>query len=297
MAKKITDLTPGNNVVQMKRGRGRPKGSGKAPPAAEGGETAPGFGLNAPDQPLFLSHVNSIREQMGAVEVVKTALKNAKGTLKDRRKLAQAEGLVMRELDEALDALETENVDLLDRETRRRLYFEWLGLPVLSLGKKAATAAAKPADDWFRRGDQAGRLGEERKAPEGCPPEHIQDWLKGHEAGSALRTDKVAAVSARPVSGAPEGAERPSGILVLAEDAFLPGTELEDANLKTLQGDRMPEFNRAERVVALFGARRRILKEEDAACEGGFYVDRGEASDEISEVEVAASEPVTADLT
>jgi len=292
MAKNIKD---DSNVVHIKRGRGRPR---KVVDNTQG-ETAPAFGHNEPTEGLFLNEVADIRLIMGEVELAKTALKNAKGKLKDRRNLAKEKGVVLGELDEALGALETERVDLLAREERRRLYFMWLGLPILELdGSKARTAAEDPAADWRKRGDTAGRLGNARDIPEGCPPEHIQDFLKGWEDGQAVLGDKFLSRAVKQDvenadvpkgAGAVLGEPEEIGLLVLREDAFAAGTSLEDANLKSLQGDRLPEFNRALSVAAVFGDRRRILKEPGLNGEPD-YVDTGEADAELTEPEPVIEE-------
>lgn len=257
------------------------------PPQVNVEPRAPSFGANEPDAGVFLREVNKVRREMEKVEEAKLALKTAKGRLKDTRKLAAGVGLVMREMDEAIESLNTEHVDLIAREERRRLYFEWLGLPLgvqPSLpGMPAATDTEVEQGRWRKRGDIAGRLGQERKHPEGCPPHCIQAFLEGYDAGqevlmrgSTLTRDAFTGV--KPTAAEQKAAP---GILVLNEGAFAAGTILDDANLMTLMPDRREAFDAAERVVALFGTKKRILKEEG-------YLDTGE-----EDVEVTEPEPIT----
>lgn len=282
-AKKAEEIMAGNSA---------PKAPEPPAPKPELGQlpvTAPSFGANEPDAGVFLQEIHGIRSVMGEVEQAKTALKNVKGKLKDRRKLAASKGLVMREVDEAIEALNTEHVDLIAREQRRKLYFEWLGLP---LDTQASLPGMAPPTDtesdqarWRKRGDIAGRLAEERKLPEGCPGHCVQAYLEGWDAGHTVfmqgspltagafnadgskKTESTAAVSAPP-----------AGLLVLNEGAFAAGTSLDDANLKTLMENRRADFDAAETVTAVFGALRRILKEPG-------YVDTGEPDVDLTEAE------------
>ena len=302
MAKNVQD-DGGDNVVPMKRGRGRPKGSTKKTPgltvhtgdgdvtkaAAKAAETAPAFGHNRADESLFLRHVRDIRAQQAVIGGVKATLKAENGKLKDIRTLAKSEGIVLRELDEAIEALETEHVDLIAREQRKRLYFQWLGLPI---EQQTQAFNRDEAGYWYNRGSVAGRLGEDRKVPEGVPPDRVQDWLKGWEAGqealmreSPLTRDGFAKpgehAGATPAPGNAEASDAPraaGGIFILKEDHFATDTGLEDASKATLLRDHLEAWEAAERVVAVFQGKRRILKEP------GFE-DTGEPNSETSDAE------------
>lgn len=281
MAKSVTDQG-GDNVVPIKRGRGRPKKNAPshttAPDASAKpqGETAPAFGHNRADESLFLRHVQSIRMQQAELEKAKGLVKTERGKLKDIRTLAKSDGIVMRELDEALEALETEHVDLLAREQRRRLYFQWLGLP---LEEQAKAFNRDEAGFWFQQGSVAGRLGQERKVPEGVPPDRIQDWLKGWEDGQeALMRElpltrdgfkkpgeakgkAASAADGKPPSPAEAAAAAAGAVLVLKEEHFATDTLLEDASKATLLRDHIEAWEAAERIVVIFAGKRRILKE------------------------------------
>lgn len=313
MAQNISEHGQSGNVVQMKRGRGRPKGTGKAAPKIvqtksgpeiqeeflpDAADRAPGFGHNAPDASVFLRHVQLIRRQDEVIAEAKLKVKSENGKRKDLRKLAQADGLVMGQLDEALDDLELEHVDLIAREERRRLYHEWLNIPLTTQGDLPNTVSLDPKNEavrWFKRGDTDGRLDKVRSAPAGCPPEHHQDYFKGHDAGCNLRMQHTPLTAgAFDTNGSLKSANDPApaaapvgdkGILVLNEGHFEEGTLLEDANMITLLQQHHEAVLTSERVVALFGTKRRILKEPND--DGTTYLDDG-----LQETAVTDPEPV-----
>jgi hypothetical protein len=309
--------------------RGRPKGSGAAkgpirkaseaaakaeamvggawaktgPMAAPEPQRAPAFGANQPDVSTVCQWAKRIRLKTEEVDKVKLAMKAARGALRDERKLAQADGMVMGELDEAIEALRTEHVDLLAREERRRFYFAALGLPIVELGASVSETLTpgSDADRWFKRGDQAGRLGEKRDIPDGCPGEHVQDFLRGWEAGQDLLMralpltrgayDPAASDAAEPVAEeeVPGIASRSASTLVLNEAAFIVGTDIMDANLKTMHALAVALVPMHERVIALFGTKRRPIKEPDDTMPGGFYIDTGEPDVPLSDAESASA--------
>lgn len=255
-------------------------------------ERAPSFGHNEPDVGVFLQQVHLIRRQGEVLDAAKLVVKTERGKLKDIRTGAREMGLVMRELDDALEALNTERVDLIAREKRRRLYMEWLGLDLGEPQELAVqvTDEAHEASRWFKRGDTDGRLGKVRAAPEGIPGEHLQDYLKGHEAGQLLlmKASPLTAGAFQPKAAdvAPKASED-GKILILKEEHFAGGTALEDANLKTLMPDHMDAWQAADRVVAVFGGAKRILREPEG---DGWYEDTGEDDVPVSEPEVVVAE-------
>lgn len=304
MAKNIADT---GTVVDIKRGRGRPKGGGPTPgkaaaaakkaeemiggvqaPAAPQGvqedeRRAPAFGSNEPDVGVFLKHVQVARKDAEEEEKLKSALKARRKVTKDNRQLAKAEGIVLGELDRAMKDADTEQVDLDARERRYALYMDWLGKPISYQAE--LPGMARPTDTeadqarWFKRGDQDGRLGKARTVPEGCPSIHVQDYLKGHEAGQMLlmKSSPLTAAAFDPAKAA-KPAESDTGMVQFSEAHFQAGTDLEDANLKSLLPGHHEAFHNAVTVVAIFGQARRILKEPG-------YTDTGEADVEITEPE------------
>ena len=316
MAKSIKD-----NVVTMAKPRGRPKKVTAMTSTAAA--TAPGFGHNAPDASVFLRHVTALRRQDEAIAAKKLELKTENRKRKDLRKEAQADGLVMRQLDEALEALDSqlEPAELIAREQRRRLYFEWLNLPLGTQGEldleQKATDTEREMTRWYKRGDTDGRLDRPRANPDGCPPECLPEYLRGHDAGTMMRMantpitagafdkdgklktqadfkEQVAQAAAEVAEGAkmpPEVLEEKFEVIVetgiemtmltLDESAFqseIKG-DLDLANLKTLHPSQVDAFNAADIVVAVFGRARRILKEEN-------YVDTGEDDVDLTPIEV-----------
>lgn len=254
--------------------------------------TAPSFGANEPDQGVFLREVQKIRRQMEEVEKKKLELKNEKGKLKDIRKLAAGVGLVMREVDESIEALNTEHVDLIAREERRRLYFAWLGLPLGAQpdlpGMPKPTDTEADAARWHKRGDIAGRLGEERTIPEGCPPHCVQSWLHGWEAGQKFLMQGFIDMNSRRASASKSDPPADEKMVTFTEVHFQAGTELTEANLKTLLPGHKEAFHNAETVTAVFGDQKRVLKEKDENEPSGFYQDTGEDDAPVSDAEPVA---------
>lgn len=186
----------GGASAPAKRGRGRPPGSAsKARPGAST-DTAPGLGHNAPDEGVFLAWVQRLRRHEEKIAEAKALVKVQTNIRKDLRKEAGSHGLVMGDLDEALEDLAKEKVDLEAREERRRLYRTWLGLPTGGGQIEAPLAhAADPGgvkDRWTKRANQAGRLGEDPPL-EGSPPELHQDIMAAWHAGQevVMRASKL----------------------------------------------------------------------------------------------------------
>lgn len=241
------------------------------------------------DQGLFLRWVNKLNEHDDKGDKLKLALKAWRTERKLMRKEAGGDGIVMGTLDEALEDLKTEQVDLLAREERRRLYHEYLGIPLTVQGEidLSADDEAQAKARWRRRGLQDGRLGKERKLPEGIPPENGPDYLGGHEEGqmdlmrgSPLTRD---AFKAPPAEGV-VGVVRPD-TLTLGQEAFATGTLLEDCNLTTLREEHAEAFAAATNVVVVYGDKRRVLKEPDASVPGGIYIDTGTEDAPVSDIE------------
>lgn len=277
---------------------------------------APGFGHNAPDEGVFLRHVHAIQQfKEGPLAAAKAKLKEENGKLKDLRQLAKADGLVLKELDEAVEDARTERVDLVAKEQRRRLYREWLGLPFeqsdLFEEHEGTPSLAREQLRWKAIGNTDGRLGRTRAAPDDCPSNmeshYLAGWDEGQAAlmkalpvtagafnadGSVKTTADPAPVGQptdAPASPAADNVVGIQAVVILGERDF-DGIEgnLEEANRRTLANDTLRErFDAAERVVAVFGAKRRILKEPG-------YVDDGLAETPLSDEEDAAEEEVAA---
>ena len=288
-----TNINEAGNVISIKRGRGRPAGTGKkrleavaraeeimanAGSRSDDTRRAPAFGSNEPDIGVFLKHVQILRAKETELEAAKLKVKAINKQKKDLRQAAKAEGLVLGELDRALKDADTEQVDLVAREQRYHLYMDWLGKPIGF--QPSLDLAVKPEDEearWFKRGDQDGRLGKDRTPPEGCPPDRIQAFLKGWEHGQdqLMRANPVTAPAfsteapKSPPETAGNGWQPSKQILTLHEQDFQAGIDIEDANRSTIFDDAtLQAFDAAENVVAVFGKAKRVLKEPG-------YVDDG----------------------
>ena len=285
-----TNINDTGNVVSIKRGRGRPPGTGKkrqdavaraeeimsntASIATDDTRRAPAFGSNEPDVGVFLKHVQILRKKEEEIAVEKLKLKGLNKQKKGLRQAAKAEGIVLGELDRAMEDADTEQVDLVAREQRYHLYMDWLGKPV---GFQPSLVLTINPDDeearWFARGDQDGRLGKDRTVPEGCPAERIQAFLKGWEHGQEqlMRKNPATAPAFKPKADQKPQAQPVAQLqmLTLHEDDFVAGIDLEEANRSTIFDDEMlAKFDAAVNVVAVFGKAKRVLKEPG-------YVDDG----------------------
>lgn len=307
MAKTMT----GGASAPAKRGRGRPPGSGKSQQQAKSGtaaESAPGLGHNQPTEGVFLAWVQRLRRHDEEVDKAAAALKVQKGMRKDLRKEAGAAGLVMGQLDEALEDLKKETADLAGAEERRRLYRQWLGLPVGGQSEAPLVHVSDPGYQrnlWLERANRAGRLGED--APiDGCPPELIPDvqasWAAGQTAlmeGSKLlgagftgpdrpaatvadaQAAKAAQAPAEQLAPAPAPEPAPvaqGGALVLDAAAFPGETDIDECNLAKLDESKREAWAAADTVVVIMDGKKRVLKEEG-------YEDTGEPDVPLSEVE------------
>lgn len=210
MAQSITDAP--------KRGRGRPKkapitgtpGERKeaadtaaamvqdpklAPPAPAGKAhtgppaSVPGFGANSPTVALILSHVHKLNAIQAELDKQKLVMKELNGKKKDQRQLAKADGIVLRELDEAIEAANTERVDLVARQDRLRFYYEALGLPWKQADLFEEDARLPTLDQdkakWRALGNTDGRMGKPCRAPSFCPPICVADYEHGYKDGQA----------------------------------------------------------------------------------------------------------------
>lgn len=303
MAKNIRDGAP--NVVSIdtaKKTRGR-KPKAAQPEGAE--ERAPAFGHNQPTAEDVRRWAHGCIALDVKIDEQKLVLKDLRGKKRDYRAEANGAGIILRELDEAIDELKTEQVDLLERQERLNFYRRALGLPVFVDGAKKAKAPPKTtAEDeetaWRKRGEQAALLGQPRTLPEGCPPDRIQAFLGGWDAehenimkkspltagafkeGAPLKDGTPTLEQDLLPAGAPETVD---GVLILRENHFVAGTKLEHANTRTLLPEHRELIPPAETVKAVFGSLVRVIKERDAECEGGFYVDTGGKDVPVSDPE------------
>lgn len=266
---------------------------------AAAAQTAPSFGSNEPTVGVFLTHVNILVAHDAAGDELKLQLTEHRKKRKTLRLGAQEAGIVMGELDRAVKDSQTELVDLQAKLDRYLTYMDWLGhgleRQAQAPGIARATDTERDQMRWFKRGDADGRMGRPRAVPEGCPSIHVQDFLRGHEHGQGLLMQASPLTAAAfNADGSLKGAAelKPTAaddgkMVTFTEAHFQAGTDLEEANLKTLMPGHKEAFHNAENVVAVFGDKKRILKEPDASAPSGFYIDDGS-----DEAEITAPEPV-----
>lgn len=269
--------------------------------------SAQAYGHNGPapfDEGVFLRWVQKLNAHENKGDLLKLSLKNWRTERKLMRKDANGDGIVLGQMDEALEDLKTEQVDIAAREQRRRDYHAALGIPFVEAQEmKEISDPDRLAKRWYQRGEVDGRLAKVREVPEGCPPECIRPYLSGHEAGTKVFLqsspltrdgfDKDGNVKAPGAAPAPADTDS-TAMLTLNESHFVAGTELEDANLKSLLGGHHEAFHNATNVIAVFGHARRILKERDADAPDGFYIDDGSDHTPVTDPEFVA--PAAADL-
>lgn len=98
------------------------------------------------------------------------------------RKRWKAEGIELGLLDAALKMAEWDRAEVRSHFDTGRRYAEWLGLPVghqPDMFKNLGDDEIQKRE-WFALGQVTSRLGKPQKAPEECPPEYIQDYLRGY---------------------------------------------------------------------------------------------------------------------
>lgn len=143
----------------------------------------------------FLEFVNQIIEQQAAVDVEKDKLKTL-------RKKAKAEGIVLGDLDAVVRMSEWGRNEVREHFANRQRYAAWLGLPTGTQGdffKPVDTSDPKvAASEWEQKGVTAGLLGKDATAPEECPGEHVQAFLKGHATGQKRLAEASPKFNAKP---------------------------------------------------------------------------------------------------
>lgn len=268
-------------------------------------DTAPSFGSNEPTASIFLQQVNILLAHEAKGEELKLSMQEWRKHKKTLRLGAQEAGIVMGELDQALKDHATELVDLRAKQIRYITYMAWLGhdLGIGEINEPVTTAKATDTEEdlmrWTRKGDIAGRLGQPRELPKGIPAHAVQAWLLGHEAGQkVLMMDSPLTKGAFGKDGKLKSTPEPTSssgesqkLLRLTQANFQTGTEILDANLKTLLAGFHQAFHDAENVTAVFGSQVRVLKE--LMDDGTVYADTGAEDVEITDpvpVESLASE-------
>jgi hypothetical protein len=160
---------------EVKRARGRPKGSKKR-----------GLGDNGPSEDDILlavhelSDLNSQRAELGA-------------KVSAARKRIKARGIELGDLDVTMKMLEWAPGEVRTAFMRRAFYAQTLNLAagdLLDLFEEREGVEDPEVDDrrWYNVGRKDGLAGRgwPDEAPEGCPEEHAKAYGDGHEAGAEV---------------------------------------------------------------------------------------------------------------
>lgn len=133
---------------------------------------------------LFMSHYRNIAAQEAKVTEQKKALSKP-------RKLAKADGIVLRDMDFALRCAEVDDDTIIPDELKRQLDIaEWFGLPIGSqrdlfqIQETAEQAATKA-------GEVAGLKGEDGTSPHANGSQEDQWWLNGWERGQKTMRENL----------------------------------------------------------------------------------------------------------
>jgi hypothetical protein len=144
---------------------------------------------------LLVHHVAKLRGQLGEIEIARAPFKAAQEALTDLVNTAKGDlgkAYSRKRLLALCEDVGSRLRDLAKEEEQRFQDRVALGLPVFGVQQDlfGGNASAMPQEkrdefEWQSDGFLAGRRGDERKAPEGCPPRMDQFWLTGYDLGQA----------------------------------------------------------------------------------------------------------------
>lgn len=118
--------------------------------------------------------------------------KELNGAISKFRKGLKAQGINLGNLDSLVRMLEWTPEEVKSDFAERQWYAEAMRLPVGSQlemwGTEATPEPVKDQLKWFNVGYKSGLagIGWPDEAPDGCPPECVQEYAKGHEQGSEI---------------------------------------------------------------------------------------------------------------
>jgi len=202
-------------MTEVKKGRGRPKGSTnktkaakpeKFPePQAENEAVRPGSNkpkapkgptvkpqvakepLNDEQEHALTQHHSEKYKKL--LELKKTAAAN----LKNGCKLAKAEGVSLKQIKEYIDYQTEEGQERLREDlARKQKVARWAGLPVGTQINFLEEIDRTPIDERTREdGKRAGLKGEKCEAPRHVPGNLISAWVEGWTAGQAVLAARI----------------------------------------------------------------------------------------------------------
>lgn len=207
MARTLEAKAPPSNVTKLPtraaRGAGKSKPTEpkvKLKPAVPPGRPA----LKSEDklrESLKLQIIGYTAQHRGVDEqlaVLKEEVKALNQRKKQIRTAIQTAGMPLALFDESYEDAGTSRVDLERKEKLRRIVREAHGLMVEVQGEllEGLPEGAKGAVYWEAQGYQDGIGGKFAKRPDECPPEHEQDYLRGHANAMEVNAKGIKAVAA-----------------------------------------------------------------------------------------------------
>lgn len=219
MAPRLSTKNPPSNVTQLPTRAA--KGAGKSKP------TEPKVKLKSavpPGRPQLKSE-EKLRESLklqivgytaqhrgvdAELAVMKEEVKALNQRKKQIRTAIQTAGMPLALFDESYDDAGTSRVDLDLKEKLRRIVREAHGLMVEAQGEllDGLPEGAKGAVYWEAQGYQDGIGGKFANAGAAdCPPEHKQDYLRGHANAMEINAKGIKAVASAPKPDAAPAAE------------------------------------------------------------------------------------------
>lgn len=248
-----------------------------------------------------------IEELMLPVKAQKTIIANARETVKRA-------GIPLEILDEAVRKATQTRGDQRGYEATRAEVFGMFNLVTVADVQRLfdGNEAAEEGMDWEATGFTARLMGAEAKPP--VTGSDGQLWLQGWHAANKKTGSSLAEAAAEAIEAdtPPATATEPQveaealktdhkfdwgtvgargEVVVLNQAAFLLTAEegLDDASLETLIDDVRPYWDAAERVLAFWDGKRRVLKEPG-------YEDTGLEGVDPSPVEEVAEDDLGADM-
>lgn len=168
---------------------------------------------------LLVHHVSKLRSQLAAIEVARAPFKSAQESLTDLVNSAKGDlgkAYSRKRLMSLCEDVGSRLRDLAKEEQQRFNDRLALGLPVFGTQQDLfGGAAAMPQEkrdefEWESDGYLSGRRGDERKAPEGCPPRMDQLWLAGYERGQDATVKSFATFDNMIAARTPSEPEEPA---------------------------------------------------------------------------------------
>lgn len=173
--------------------RGQKALQGAAPRASSSGAGHNIAPITESEWQAAVSRLKAKHRELDAHNTTGKAIKNDIKAITDelKNKFQIPKAMVKRVL---ADAMKT-HVDLEREAILESRLREWLNLPTGQQGELFSAPVLDPAAAsalWEEQGVTAGLLGADPVAPDGCPPEHIQDWLRGRDRGQAKLAEGLA---------------------------------------------------------------------------------------------------------